>query len=571
MSQRIFLEVVFVACALSFASAAKPNVMFVHSGGLETPDANSAPSWANAYKYLQDALEDANSSRPVEIRVAYGVYVPDRSAADPNGSGNHRATFRLISGVTLKGGYAGPEMPDPNERCVEVFTTILSGDLEGNDSSVADPCDWANDPNRRDNSFHVIHCSTADDSAVIDGFTVTGGNANGSWFDGLSRGAGLYNGPNSGPTVKNCTFVDNWAIGACAEGAGMYNDTNSSPTVERCTFSANRVFGATARGGAICNGPYSNPDITNCIFSKNAADGATPRGAGMYNDAASAPNLVNCTFSDNRVDGASAEGGAVYNDSNSAPIVKNCIFWGDTPDEISPKGEPADVNYCDIQGGWSQGNGDNLSADPCFADAGAADYHLKSRYGRWDTYAYIGCRKVDLNSDGAVNLRDFSGFAGLWGRKGRGLPADLDTDGDVDACDVKMFSENYLDVNDSGHLWVCDVTDPNEDSTSLCIDAGDPDSREWRQELWPHGQRINIGAYGGTPEASMSSSNGSSIFDLADPNNIINFTDFAVLAKNWHHRGPSTSDITRDGIVNYQDVMTLFDGDPNALWLGSPE
>ena len=39
--------------------------------------------------------------------------------------------------------------------------------------------------------------------------------------------------------------------------------------------------------------------------------------------------------------------------------------------------------------------------------------------------------------------------------------------------------------------------------TSPCIDAGDP-TADWTGELWPHGGRINMGAYGGTPEASMS-------------------------------------------------------------------
>jgi hypothetical protein len=45
--------------------------------------------------------------------------------------------------------------------------------------------------------------------------------------------------------------------------------------------------------------------------------------------------------------------------------------------------------------------------------------------------------------------------------------------------------------------WITD------DVTSLCIDAGDPNS-DWSNEPWPNGQRINMGAYGGTSQASMS-------------------------------------------------------------------
>ena len=65
--------------------------------------------------WQKSSLTDANESeKPVEIRVAQGVYQPDRSAAEPNGTGNREATFQLISGVTLKGGYVGFGEPDPN-------------------------------------------------------------------------------------------------------------------------------------------------------------------------------------------------------------------------------------------------------------------------------------------------------------------------------------------------------------------------------------------------------------------------------------------------------------------------
>ena len=51
--------------------------------------------------------------------------------------------------------------------------------------------------------------------------------------------------------------------------------------------------------------------------------------------------------------------------------------------------------------------------------------------------------------------------------------------------------------------------DPNskswvrDDVTSPCIDAGDPNANV-ADEVWPHGGRINMGAYGGTAQASMS-------------------------------------------------------------------
>ena len=72
------------------------------------PPGGDGLSWATACQYLQDALADAYSSvKPVEIRIAEGIYKPDRSTADPNGSGSRSASFVLIDGVTIEGGYAG--------------------------------------------------------------------------------------------------------------------------------------------------------------------------------------------------------------------------------------------------------------------------------------------------------------------------------------------------------------------------------------------------------------------------------------------------------------------------------
>jgi hypothetical protein len=70
-----------------------------------------------------------------------------------------------------------------------------------------------------------------------------------------------------------------------------------------------------------------------------------------------------------------------------------------------------------------------------------------------------------------------------------------------------------------------------DDVTSSCIDAGDP-NMHWGSELWPHGRRINMGAYGGTIEASMSDSNAGLLADV-DNNGIVDFYDYAKLAGQW--------------------------------------
>ncbi|GAF67932.1 unnamed protein product, partial [marine sediment metagenome] len=75
------------------------------------------------------------------------------------------------------------------------------------------------------------------------------------------------------------------------------------------------------------------------------------------------------------------------------------------------------------------------------------------------------------------------------------------------------------DVNDFHLQSAAGRWDPNtktwvyDDVNSPCIDAGDPNSH-WTAELWPHGKRINMGAFGGTPQASMSLSDAGNIADL---------------------------------------------------------
>ena len=87
---------------------------------------NNGSSWVDAYVHLQDALTDASSAeKPVEICVAHGMYRPDQGAGIT--AGDCEATFQLIDGVTLKGGYAGFGSLDPNARDIGKYETILAG------------------------------------------------------------------------------------------------------------------------------------------------------------------------------------------------------------------------------------------------------------------------------------------------------------------------------------------------------------------------------------------------------------------------------------------------------------
>lgn len=129
--------------------------------------ADNGTSWCDAYNHLTDAL--AATGLNTEIFVAEGVYHADRSSAAPAGTGDREATLALAGNVVLRGGHAGCGAADPNERDVELYETVLSGDLDGNDGP--------NFQNYDENCYHVLTMDDAGGSIVLDGFTITGGNS----------------------------------------------------------------------------------------------------------------------------------------------------------------------------------------------------------------------------------------------------------------------------------------------------------------------------------------------------------------------------------------------------------
>jgi hypothetical protein len=228
----------------------------------------------------------------------------------------------------IKGGYAGLGQPDPDARNIEVYETILSGDLDGNDRQ--------NFRNNSENSYHVVTGSGTDTTAVLDGFTITAGNANGN--QPHHEGGGMLNDSGS-PTVTNCTFSGNSA----EHGGGMFN-RNCTAVVTDCTFIGNS---AQIDGGGMLNDIGSSTIVTNCTFTGNSADW----GGGMYNWSNSAPILTKCIFIENSAawgggmcnrsctpvvtdcifaSNSAEHGGGMFNEPNSNPIVTNCTFAGNS-------------------------------------------------------------------------------------------------------------------------------------------------------------------------------------------------------------------------------------------------
>ncbi|MHC4911589.1 MAG: right-handed parallel beta-helix repeat-containing protein [Planctomycetota bacterium] len=319
-------------------------------------------SWANARKYLQDGLADAAGGD--EIWVAQGTYKPDASLADPNGSGDRTATFGLINGIEVYGGFpAGGGLW--GDRDAGTYPTILSGDLNGDDVGFT---------NNGDNSRHIVTTSYVDPNTVLDGFTITAGNADGSGSDGYGGAVSNYQ---SSPTIKNCTFTTN---AATKRGGAVFNK-QSGPMVTNCIFSGNSAVNA---GGAMYN-QNSAPAVKNCVFTGNSTGNF---GGAIHNGSNSSATIINCTFTANSAYNASGYGGGLANDLSSSTVT-NCIFWANTaangPQVSLQSSSSASISYCDLQGSqpdvyydgsssvtWGSGN---IADDPQLQPD---NYHLQA-------------------------------------------------------------------------------------------------------------------------------------------------------------------------------------------------
>jgi hypothetical protein len=287
-------------------SSAPAAVIYVDSTA--TGDANGS-SWNNAYTHLQPALDTASTGD--QIWVAQGTYYPTYDYGLNKGSrGKH---FRMINGVEIYGGFPNSGNPNFTDRNPKTYITILSGDLLGNDNPNIPVGNLKTDPSRADNCYHIFYHSgetNLDATAILDGFTITAGNANYRSFP-HDEGGGMYN-RYSSPNINNCIFTRNSA----GSGGGMANILRSSPNVTNCSFIGNS-------GGGMTNSYSSSPTVSDCSFIGNS-------GSGMVNaDISSPPIVTNCIFTGNKA----SSGGGMLN-IGSSPIVSGCEFTDNHADYL---------------------------------------------------------------------------------------------------------------------------------------------------------------------------------------------------------------------------------------------
>ncbi|WP_128543080.1 putative Ig domain-containing protein [Larkinella soli] len=315
---RAGLRVLFllVSLFLTGLQAFSQKIYFVTPAGGAVKDGST---WANAFdgSQLQAAIETAatysqnNGNQEVQVWVAAGTYKPT--------TGNDRsAGFSLRNNVAVYGGFEGDEGQLSERPAVNLTTpslTTLSGEIGAAGNT--------------DNSYHVVANLTLalTTSAILDGFIITAGNANG--FDEETFGGGGMANRNASPTVRNCLFTGN----AGASGGAVYNQAHSggtcSPVFTDCRFFANTASTGAGMFNEVSFAVSCNPVITHCDFIENKASLGGALHNGLTGGGACSPVVSRCTFSKNE---ATNNSGAIDNEGGS-PVITNCLFSGNKADK----------------------------------------------------------------------------------------------------------------------------------------------------------------------------------------------------------------------------------------------
>ncbi len=382
--------------------------------------------------------------------------------------------------------------------------------------------------------WHVVQCVSGEDpNTILEGFTITGGKANGAEYPD-DCGGGMLN-ENSNPTVTGCTFTGNSAI----FGGGMCN-RSSSPTVTDCVFSSNSgypqylnspyFFGG--RGGGMLN-YRSHPTVTGCMFSGNAAG----RGGGMNNESSS-PTVTDCIFSSNYAFdifkyGYSVGTGGGMSNGLSNPTVTRCMFSGNAADRGGGMGNVSDssptVTGCIFSGNSAQQGGGMINMNlmdlsisgptvtgcTFSGNSGGGMSNLTCPIHLTVTDCiFWGDRPDEINNFSSTLIVTYSNVQGGAGQSWFGT-------GCIDA-DPLFVDPNGTDgiigtADDDLHLF----------SWSPCIDAGDPAGDTSGQTDMDGQDRV---LYGGVDMGA------DEVFPIAgdiDEDGDVDLVDFTYLAGHW--------------------------------------
>lgn len=519
----------------------------------DAPAGGDGQRWTSAFCYLQDALAVAEPND--EIRVAQGRYYPDRG--ENLAAGDRSATFELRFGVALLGGYGGLSCEDPNRRDVDHYASVLSGDLLDNDNRGAGLFD--------DNSFHIMSAIEIEGQVVLDGFTIQGGNTNGATYDYFTYGltwGGTMQIARSQFLIRDCRFEGNLDSAALLireaassvidclftgnKGGGIFLISSDS-VFQRCVFEDNQAMEGVG-GGAVYSigigyGDAGDPLFSDCVFFNNRAEG--PGGAIEAKDGGR-PTFRHCRFINNHAVG----GGAIdMTGHDIAPVFHGCLFAGNQAERnggalhlghTSPL-----VEYCTFVNNQAQyWGGAIIGGQTHLTLSNSILWHNRATEGPqiylsgW-VEGLSSLNATYCNIEGGLLDVDLIGPAPVVWQHNLGDDLSNHIPGFVDpgSWQGQTFRiGDYHLKSQAGHwdqstrAWIQDAV------TSPCIDAGDPMS-PIGLEPFPNGGCPNMGAYGGTIEASKSYF-GKPVCETIVAGDLngdcrVDYIDFAIMCLHW--------------------------------------
>jgi len=423
-------------------------------------------SWYDAFPALYSAIDVAEPWD--RIWVAEGVYT--QGTPEPS----TQELINVPDRVRLYGGFDGSETSF-SQRDWEANETIL-------DASEAAPGDVPTD--------HVVVMEKGVTHTRVDGFTITGGIADGGVDDSI--GGGIYcSDIDNTNVIANCTIMHNTAeisgagiscsyaspqIVNCTvtdnDGTGIYSESFSSPSIDGSTISDN-----LGRGLDFFAECY--PSFTNCVISGNNEEGIYGEGSDLL--------ITNCTVAGNAVDGIYLTSfdwagtlreatAVIYNtiieghgnngiyeaDEDSDASAVNCLFFGNKTDffdeGLESYGDEVgnDYSFDEINGSNIVEAFNNIQGDPMFLHAGRGDYHLT--YGSLCIdagagYEFSGVPTTDIDGE-ARPVGDWYDI---------GADEFVDTNGDG----VSDYEENIPDSDGDGYI--------DDIETDAGTDPDDPD------------------------------------------------------------------------------------------------
>ena len=272
-----------------------PAKVFYVNAGSALPVA-ARTSWATAFSDVQAGIDAASAAGGGEVWVARGTYYPGTDRG---------SSFVMKENVGLFGGFEGVESKR-DDRDWRENQTILSG-------NIGDPAD------AKDNVYHVVLGCV---NAVLDGFVVRDGRADGKITDGY--GGGMLNwGYEASAVVRNTVFTDNYA----RDGGAVFCFRDS-----RCYFQNVRIANNRANmGGGLSLRFGSSVRLDGCLVEGNFAE---YRGGGAVVNYGSNPEFNRVIFTGNETVGS---GGAVWVVDQASqygattPVFTECTFVGTEP------------------------------------------------------------------------------------------------------------------------------------------------------------------------------------------------------------------------------------------------